>query len=401
MNTPQGWHTGTLHDVADITMGQSPDSKYYSEEEIGLPFLQGCAEFQARFPLPRLYCSNSKKIAKQGAILFSVRAPVGRQNIAERDYVIGRGLAAIQGKRVAQPYLEHFLASETPKFSTASQGSTFEAINSTELASWPVIYPDDHAEQSKIAEVLSTVDRTIAQTEALIAKQQRIKAGLMQDLLTRGIDQHGQLRSEDTHAFKDSSLGRIPVEWDVCEVRGLCQLGRGRVISSREIEANPGIYPVYSSQSKDGGLMGRLATFDFEGEYVTWTTDGAYAGTIFHRNGQFNCTNVCGTLHAKKRLSMTFLAYQLATVSKQYVSYVGNPKLMNGVMGHILLALPKSYKEQSEIAKCLDDQDAEILRIQLQKKKFQSLKAALMQDLLTGKVRVTPLLQPAEAASHG
>ena len=71
------------------------------------------------------------------------------------------------------------------------------------------------SEQAKIAEVLSTVDRAIEQTEALIAKQQRIKTGLMQDLLTRGIDEHGNLRSEQTHEFKDSPLGRIPVEWDV------------------------------------------------------------------------------------------------------------------------------------------------------------------------------------------
>ena len=76
-------------------------------------------------------------------------------------------------------------------------------------------------EQSKIAEVLSTVDRAIEQTEALIAKHQRIKTGLLQDLLTRGIDEHGNLRSERTHKFKDSPLGRIPVEWE-CAPFGDC-----------------------------------------------------------------------------------------------------------------------------------------------------------------------------------
>ena len=70
-------------------------------------------------------------------------------------------------------------------------------------------------EQTKIAEILSTVDQAIEQTEALIAKQQRIKTGIMQDLLTRGIDEHGNLRSEQTHRFKDSPLGRIPMEWEV------------------------------------------------------------------------------------------------------------------------------------------------------------------------------------------
>jgi len=74
-------------------------------------------------------------------------------------------------------------------------------------------------EQTKIAEVLSTVDRAIEQTEALIAKQQHIKTGLMQDLLTKGIDEHGNLRDEATHEFKDSPLGRIPVEWGVVDIQ--------------------------------------------------------------------------------------------------------------------------------------------------------------------------------------
>ncbi|MDD5006944.1 MAG: restriction endonuclease subunit S [Syntrophorhabdaceae bacterium] len=79
------------------------------------------------------------------------------------------------------------------------------------------IYQFEKSEQAKIAEILSTVDRAIEQTEALIAKQQRIKTGLLQDLLTRGIDEHGNLRSEKTHKFKNSPLGRIPVEWGVDE----------------------------------------------------------------------------------------------------------------------------------------------------------------------------------------
>lgn len=84
-----------------------------------------------------------------------------------------------------------------------------EVLGKLKIAKFP------QAEQTKIAEILSTVDRAIEQTEALIAKQQRLKTGLMQDLLTRGIDQHGNLRSEQTHPFKDSPLGRIPVEWEV------------------------------------------------------------------------------------------------------------------------------------------------------------------------------------------
>ena len=89
-------------------------------------------------------------------------------------------------------------------------------------------------EQTKIAEILSTVDRAIEQTEALIAKQQRIKTGLMQDLLTRGIDEHGNLRSEETHQFKDSPLGRIPVEWELCKLGELANFVNGNSFNARD-----------------------------------------------------------------------------------------------------------------------------------------------------------------------
>jgi len=106
MKAVEGWKKEFLGRVAQLTMGQSPDSKYYSEEENGLPFLQGCAEFEARFPKHKMYCSQTKKLAHAGSILFSVRAPVGKSNIADRDYIIGRGLAAISGIDVDQSYLE-------------------------------------------------------------------------------------------------------------------------------------------------------------------------------------------------------------------------------------------------------------------------------------------------------
>jgi type I restriction enzyme S subunit len=172
--------------------------------------------------------------------------------------------------------------------------------------------------------------------------------------------------------------------WKTATVKELCHLGRGRVISGQEIEQNPGIYPVFSSQSKDNGKMGAIDTFDFDGEYVTWTTDGAYAGTIFHRTGKFNCTNVCGTLSAKEsQLDLKFLAYQLETVAKNHVSYVGNPKLMNGVMADIQLSLPEHKAEQSKIAEILSTLDRAIEQTEALIAKQQRIKTGLMQDLLT------------------
>jgi type I restriction enzyme M protein len=134
-----------------------------------------------------------------------------------------------------------------------------------------------------------------------------------------------------------------PTKYDLVTIGELCTLGRGRVISKTDIEANPGEYPVYSSQTTNDGIFGFLNTFDFDGEFVTWTTDGANAGTVFYRNGKFNCTNVCGTL--KKRndasdINMKYLALVLDKIAYKYVIQVGNPKLMNNVMAEIKIPLP-------------------------------------------------------------
>ncbi|MFN9292816.1 MAG: restriction endonuclease subunit S, partial [Planctomyces sp.] len=94
-------------------------------------------------------------------------------------------------------------------------------------------------------------------------------------------------------------LGEVPEHWQLIPVWVLFDIGRGRVISHEEILDNPGDYPVYSSQTENQGVMGYLSSFEFEGDFLTWTTDGANAGTVFRRSGRFNCTNVCGTLKPK------------------------------------------------------------------------------------------------------
>lgn len=172
--------------------------------------------------------------------------------------------------------------------------------------------------------------------------------------------------------------------WGIVKIQDICRLGRGRVISNEEIKRNPGIFPVYSSQSTNKGKMGSIDSFDFDGEYITWTTDGAYAGTVFYRNGKFNCTNVCGTLQATSpNICMPFIAYKLSTVAKSYVSYIGNPKLMNGVMANINLFVPNSESEQLKIAEILSTVDRAIEQTEALIAKHQRIKAGLMQDLLT------------------
>ena len=382
MTLPDGWLNKTLAGAAQVVMGQSPDSKYYSEEEVGLPFLQGCAEFQGRHPKHVIYCSHSKKIGCAGSILLSVRAPVGRLNVANRDYVIGRGLAALMGTRVTQEFLEHFLAFQEPRFRLASQGSTFEAINSSELNQWPILHPKDKAEQSKIAEVLSTVDRAIEETEALIAKQQRIKTGLMQDLLTRGIDEHGNLRSEKTHKFKDSPLGRIPVEWDIATVDQIASITTGDKDTQ---DADPSAeYPFFvRSQTVE-----KISSYSFDGEAVLTAGDGVGTGKVFHYfNGRFDFHQRVYCIHSftEDILGYYFFChFQMHFMAR--VAQFSAKGSVDSVRRHMIakMLVPKpGYDEQAQFvnilrssATTLDDHTAAL-------QKLRHLRVGLMHNLLT------------------
>lgn len=155
-------------------------------------------------------------------------------------------------------------------------------------------------------------------------------------------------------------FGDIPTHWEFAAVWMLFSIGRGRVISHLEILEDPGPYPVYSSQTEHEGVMGRISAYDFDGDYLTWTTDGAKAGTVFRRAGKFNCTNVCGTLKAKTREThLGFYLYAIGLATAGHVRPDINPKLMNEDMAYIRVPKP-SYDEQQAIAAFLDRKTAEI-----------------------------------------
>ena len=133
-------------------------------------------------------------------------------------------------------------------------------------------------------------------------------------------------------------------------------LSRGKVISKDYLREHEGSYPVYSSQTTNKGIMGCIDSYAYDGEYLTWTTDGAYAGTVFRRKGQFSITNVCGLIDIidKKTLSLDFLYYWLSITAKKNVSEgMGNAKLMSNVMEKIEIPLPPLAIQQ-EIVSILD-----------------------------------------------
>jgi len=162
-------------------MGQSPSSRYYNSEEIGLPLIQGNADIKNRRAVIRKYTSEVTKKCYDGDIILSVRAPVGEVAKTNFDACIGRGVSAIF---YPNDFLYHYLIFREGRWSKLSKGSTFDSINSTEIKDLEIKLPVDLIEQRAIATILSDMDAEIAALEKRRAKTQAMKQGMMQELLT-------------------------------------------------------------------------------------------------------------------------------------------------------------------------------------------------------------------------
>jgi type I restriction enzyme S subunit len=190
--------------------------------------------------------------------------------------------------------------------------------------------------------------------------------------------------------------------WEQKEVGEVFQVTRGDVLAmtlvqDEKTEATP--YPVYSSQTKKNGLSGFYSEYLFA-DAITWTTDGANAGDVNFRAGKFFCTNVCGVLLSPKGFANPCIAALLNSVARKYVSYVGNPKLMNGVMSKIPIPLPP-LSEQQKIAECLSSVD-EVIAAQARKvDALKTHKKGLMQKLFPREGETQPRLRFPEFRNDG
>lgn len=172
-------------------------------------------------------------------------------------------------------------------------------------------------------------------------------------------------------------------DWEQRKVSEMFKITRGYVLSVTETseEMNDKMpYPVYSSQTKDNGLMGYYNDYLYENA-ITWTTDGANAGTVNYRDGKFYCTNVCGVLLSDKIEASKAIAEALNSVTKRYVSYVGNPKLMNNVMADISIKIPSNIKERTQISLYLNSLDHLITLHQRKCEETKKLKKYMLQKM--------------------
>ena len=215
-------------------------------------------------------------------------------------------------------------------------------------------------EQTKVSNFLSLIDKKIDLQSKKIEDLKLYKKGLI----------HNEKRNNNF--------------WNEYKISDIMNITRGTVIPKMEISEclnNEFRYPVYSSQTSNNGILGYDNKYDFNGKFLTWTTDGANAGKVFYREGKFRCTNVCGILYNKDNRYVSELTAELLNIeTPKYVSYVGNPKLMNNVMSNIIIKLPDPSRDHffSSILKIINKK----LTIEEEKlDKLFELKKGFMQNM--------------------
>ncbi len=196
---PGGWEVVKLGDMCFITMGQSPSSQFYNEIGDGLPFHQGVSDFGNRFPIDRIYCTVANRIAESGDILFSVRAPVGRINIANKKFVIGRGLSAIHSKNGNQDFVFQQLKDLFQEEDIIGNGAIFKSVTKEDMHGIKMLQPS----QSIITLFEQHVKPTFSNIKVLTTKNSNLRQTrdlLLPKLISGEVDVEGL----DVHVERES-----------------------------------------------------------------------------------------------------------------------------------------------------------------------------------------------------
>lgn len=356
-----------------------------------------------------------KYLIKNGDILMSLTGNIGRvtevRGISQpivQNYRVGK--FEPKDESLKKSYLKHLLSdgnlfAQLFVFANQSAQANFGKQDLNKLS---VKYPIDTEEQSTIATILTTIDQVIERTEQLITKYERIKTGLMQDLLIRGIDEQGNIRSEETHEFKDSVLGRIPVDWEVASLKAVCERIQDGTHFSPEISEVGEFMYITSKNIRLGELD--LRNVDYitrEAHESIYRRCSVEFGDVLLTKDGANTGNVClNTLKEPISLlsSVAFLRGKSGVLSNDFLfQMLSSEKLQktfkdqmsgNAITRTTLtkinatqIAVPK-IDEQHRIISVLEKFDCNLSKEKTNLTKYHSMKTALMQDLLTGRVRV-------------
>ena len=329
--------------------------------------------------------SRAQRVLSKNDIIYQLVRPYQKNNlffnVDDEQYptVASTGYGLLRSKM--QNYLFQILHADyfVNQVNVKCTGTNYPAINSDDLGKVLIAFPQSTAEQEKIAEILMKWDKAIELYNQQIDKLNMLKSACIKKMFPKRKSKIPELRFK---GFTET--------WEQRKVSDLFKITRGYVLAAtltqpQKTDITP--YPVYSSQTKDKGLMGYYKDFLYE-DAITWTTDGANAGTVSYRSGKFYCTNVCGVLLSDNVTANQMIAEALNNVAKGYVSYVGNPKLMNNVMADIEIYIPQKAEEREKISEYFLALDHLITLHQRKVEIIIRQRKALQQYLLNGIVRV-------------
>lgn len=368
---------------------------------------------------PWNYSDHPKLRLRRGTIVVGARGSIGFPRMPTDDV-----FAATQTTLVVVPDSEQvwsryvFHALRGVDFSTVTAQQAVPMLTARDLGGVLINTPP-LPEQQLIASILDTVDEVIRKTEEVIAKLQQMKQGLLHDLLTRGIDDNGELRDPDRHPeqFKDSPLGRIPKDWDVVRAGALCSvITKGTTPSKQEMwEGSDGVrFLRVDNLTFDGGL--ELAASDFR---VSWRThtgflsrSRVYAGDVLTNIvgpplgkiamitpevGEVNVNQAIALFRPAQRIASNFLLLWLeSSISQRWFrtrakQTSGQINLTLQMCQELPVPLP-DIAEQTRVVAAYAALRSRVRREHAELAKLRLLKSGLMDDLLTGRVRVTDLL---------
>ena len=328
--------------------------------------------------------SSAKMIPKNTVLLVMYGATAGQVSMLKIPATSNQAvLAIIPCKELDKNYLYHNLRYFKERILFSAQGSGQTNLSKELVEKYKITFPTNTEEQAKIADILSTCDEVIEKTEETIEKYKQIKAGMMQDLFTRGLDENGKLRptypqAPDLYKYSKELDRHIPKEWDVKRLDEIGEMKSGDGITAKNIFIT-GMYPVYGGN----GLRGYTSNYTHEGEYVLIGRQGALCGNINKASGKFFASEhaVVVTLYDDNNVDWVFYKYTDLNLN-QYSEASAQPGLSVQKISKIKIDIPKG-PEQKNISIRLNLVDKKIKLEAEYLNKYKQIKQGLMKRLLT------------------
>lgn len=368
-----------------------------------MPFLQGNADFGDHCPIATVWCTSPSKKCRTGDTLISVRAPVGEMNKADKDYAIGRGLAALSPRNIHEDFFHYGMLRWRRALLRAGQGTTYDAVTSRHFRQVLVPKPCDPDEQKAIGEIMRSLESALEHLKAELAAARRLKTALMQQLFTKGIPGRHK-------RFKETRIGRIPEAWDVVHLGSLlCMTQYGL----SESFGTQGKHQILRMTNIEEGVVHTRDPVYIDLDEKTYEAYRLKVGDIlFNRTNSLELVGRVGVV--REHMDAVFASYlvRLNAIEEKVDPFflnhclnsygvkcryrrfatpaVGQANINPRNLKQTLIALPKKESgEQEEVVRLLAQCDATIDALVTKQDTLLHLKKSLLQNLLTGKVRVT------------